>query len=211
MSEQLMGWKRTDYCANFGTQDIGKPVTLMGWVQTRRDLGALIFIDLRDRSGLMQVVFDASKFKGDFSAVEGIRSEFVIAVQGEIVKRAEETINEKLPTGLIEVKVEALKVLSKAQTPPFEIEDGSKVRDELRLKYRYLDLRRPELQKVLMMRHAISQVTREYLNKNGFLEIETPMLIKSTPEGARDYLVPSRVHRVRSTHCPSRRRSISRS
>ncbi len=194
MSEQLMGWKRTDYCANFGTQDIGKPVTLMGWVQTRRDLGALIFIDLRDRSGLMQVVFDASKFKGDFSAVEGIRSEFVIAVQGEIVKRAEETINEKLPTGLIEVKVEALKVLSKAQTPPFEIEDGSKVRDELRLKYRYLDLRRPELQKVLMMRHAISQVTREYLNKNGFLEIETPMLIKSTPEGARDYLVPSRVH-----------------
>ncbi|MEX1307664.1 MAG: aspartate--tRNA ligase, partial [Eubacteriales bacterium] len=194
MSEQLMGWKRTDYCANFTIEDIGKPVTLMGWVQTRRDLGALIFIDLRDRSGLMQVVFDASKFKGDFSQVEGLRSEFVIAVQGEIVKRDDETINEKLPTGLIEVKVEALKVLSKAQTPPFEIEDGSKVRDELRLKYRYLDLRRPELQQVLMMRHQIAQVTREYLNDNGFLEIETPMLIKSTPEGARDYLVPSRVH-----------------
>ena len=194
MSEQLMGWKRTDYCANFTLADIGKPVTLMGWVQTRRDLGALIFIDLRDRSGLMQVVFDASKFQGDFSAVEGLRSEFVIAVQGEIVKRDDATINEKLPTGLIEVKVDALKVLSKAQTPPFEIEDGSKVRDELRLKYRYLDLRRAELQKVLMMRHQIAQVTREYLNKNGFLEIETPMLIKSTPEGARDYLVPSRVH-----------------
>ncbi len=194
MSEQLMGWKRTDYCASFSVADIGKSVTLMGWVQTRRDLGALIFVDLRDRSGLMQVVFDASKFKGDFSAVESIRSEFVIAVKGEIVKRAEETINEKMQTGWIEVKVDELKVLSKAQTPPFEIEDGSKVRDEVRLKYRYLDLRRPELQKVLMMRHQIAQVTREYLNKNGFLEIETPMLIKSTPEGARDYLVPSRVH-----------------
>jgi len=194
MSEQLGAWKRTDYCANFTTEDIGKSVTLMGWVQKRRDLGALIFVDLRDRSGLMQVVFDESIFMGEFKKAESLRSEFVIAVKGDIVKRDEETINEKLPTGLIEVKVEELKVLSKSKTPPFEIEDDTKVRDEVKLKYRYLDLRRSELQNVLMLRHKIANTTRNYFNENGFLEIETPMLIKSTPEGARDYLVPSRVH-----------------
>ncbi len=194
MGEQLQGWKRSDYCANFGTADIGKTVTLMGWVQKRRDLGALIFADMRDRTGLMQVVFDESLFTGDFSKAESIRSEFVISVKGEIVQRDAETVNDKLPTGQIEVKVAELKILSTASTPPFEIEDDSKVRDEVKLKYRYLDLRRPELQKVMMLRHQVANVARNYLSDNGCLEIETPMLIKSTPEGARDYLVPSRVH-----------------
>ncbi len=194
MGELLEGWKRTGLCAGFTESDIGSSVTLMGWANTRRDLGALIFIDLRDRSGIMQVVFDASDFKGDFSEVESIRSEFVLAVRGTIVKRSEETVNPKLPTGTIEVKVAELKILSAAQTPPFEIEDNTKVREELRLKHRYLDLRRPEMQSNLMLRNKMSITARKFLDENGFMEIETPMLIKSTPEGARDYLVPSRVH-----------------
>ena len=194
MSEFLQGWKRTDYCTSFTTEDVGKEVTLMGWVQTRRDFGALIFVDLRDRTGIMQVVFDESVLEGDFSRVSGLRSEFVIAVKGQIVRRDEETINEKLPTGYIEVKAKELKVLSRAQTPPFEIEDDTAVREELRLKYRFLDLRRPTMQKNLLMRSQIAFAAREYLIENGFLDIETPMLTKSTPEGARDYLVPSRIH-----------------
>ncbi len=194
MSEFLQGWKRTDYCTNFSVDDVGKDVTLMGWVQTRRDFGALIFVDLRDRTGIMQVVFDESVLEGDFSRVSGLRSEFVIAVKGQIVRRDEETINEKLPTGYIEVKAKELKVLSRAQTPPFEIEDDTAVREELRLKYRFLDLRRPTMQKNLLMRSQIAFAAREYLIENGFLDIETPMLTKSTPEGARDYLVPSRIH-----------------
>ncbi len=194
MSEFLQGWKRTDYCTSFSVDDVGRDVTLMGWVQTRRDFGALIFVDLRDRTGLMQVVFDESVLEGDFSRVSGLRSEFVIAVKGQIVRRDEETINEKLPTGLIEIKARELKVLSRAQTPPFEIEDDTAVREELRLKYRYLDLRRPTMQKNLLMRSQIAFAAREYLIDNGFLDIETPMLTKSTPEGARDYLVPSRIH-----------------
>lgn len=194
MSEFLQGWKRTDYCTGFTVDDVGKDVTLMGWVQTRRDFGALIFVDMRDRTGLMQVVFDESVLEGDFSRVSGLRSEFVIAVKGKIVRRDAETINEKLPTGLIEVKARELKVLSRAQTPPFEIEDDTAVREELRLKYRYLDLRRPTMQKNLLLRSQISAAAREYLIKNGFLDIETPVLTKSTPEGARDYLVPSRIH-----------------
>ncbi len=194
MSEFMQGWKRTDYCTKFSVDDVGKDVTLMGWVQTRRDLGALIFVDLRDRTGIMQVVFDESQMSGDFAKAESLRNEFVIAVKGQIVKRDEETINEKLPTGLIEVKVAQLKVLSKAKTPPFEIDDDSGVREELRLKYRYLDLRRPVMQNNLMVRSKISAAAREYLTQNGFIDIETPMLTKSTPEGARDYLVPSRIH-----------------
>ena len=166
----------------------------MGWVQTRRDLGALIFVDLRDRTGIMQVVFDESLLDNDFEKAEGLRGEYVIAVQGPIVRRDEETVNEKLPTGLIEVKARRLKVLSRAQTPPFEIEDNSPVREELRLKYRYLDLRRPEMQRNMMIRSRIAAAARDYLNQNGFLDIETPMLTRSTPEGARDYLVPSRIH-----------------
>ena len=194
MSEFLQGWKRTDYCTNFSLDDVGRDVTVMGWVQTRRDLGALIFVDLRDRTGIMQVVFDESHMESNFHMAETLRSEFVIAVQGQIVKRDEETINEKIPTGLIEVKVKTLKVLSRAETPPFEIDDDTGVREELRLKYRYLDLRRPAMQKNLMLRSRISAAARDYLTKNGFLDIETPMLTKSTPEGARDYLVPSRIH-----------------
>ena len=194
MSEFLQGWKRTAYCTAFTTDDVGRDVTLMGWVQTRRDLGALIFVDLRDRTGIMQVVFDESLMESDFSMAESLRSEFVIAVKGPIVRRDEETINEKLPTGLIEVKVREMKILSKAQTPPFEIADDTGVREELRLKYRYLDLRRPAMQHNMMVRSRIAAAARDYLTKNGFLDIETPMLTKSTPEGARDYLVPSRLH-----------------
>lgn len=194
MSEFLQGWKRTDYCTSFSVDDVGKDVTLMGWVQTRRDFGALIFVDLRDRTGIMQVVFDESVLEGDFSRVSGLRSEYVIAVKGQIVRRDEETVNEKLPTGYIEIKARELKVLSRAQTPPFEIEDDTMVREELRLKYRYLDLRRPTMQKNLLVRSQIAFAAREYLIENGFLDIETPMLTKSTPEGARDYLVPSRIH-----------------
>ena len=194
MSEFLQGWKRTDYCTSFSVDDVGKDVTLMGWVQTRRDFGALIFVDLRDRTGIMQVVFDESVLEGDFSRVSGLRSEYVIAVKGQIVRREEETVNEKLPTGYIEIKARELKVLSRAQTPPFEIEDDTMVREELRLKYRYLDLRRPTMQKNLLVRSQIAFAAREYLIENGFLDIETPMLTKSTPEGARDYLVPSRIH-----------------
>jgi aspartyl-tRNA synthetase len=194
MSEFLQGWKRTDYCTNFTLDDVGREVTLMGWVQTRRDFGALVFVDLRDRSGIMQVVFDESVLEGDFNRVNALRSEYVLAVCGKIVRRDPETVNEKLPTGLIELKTRELKVLTKAQTPPFEIEDDTGVREELRLKYRYLDLRRPKMQHNIMMRSRISAAARDYLVKNGFLDIETPMLTKSTPEGARDYLVPSRVH-----------------
>ncbi len=194
MGEFLGDWKRTALCAEFTKNDIDTDVTLMGWADTRRDLGGLVFVDLRDRSGIMQVVFNESSFAGDFDQVGSIRSEFVLAVKGTIVERAEETVNPKLPTGLIEVKVRELKILSKAETPPFEIEDGSKVREELRLKYRYLDLRRPDMQKNLILRNKIANSARAYLSENGFLDIETPMLQKSTPEGARDYLVPSRIH-----------------
>ncbi|MGI6152379.1 MAG: aspartate--tRNA ligase [Christensenellaceae bacterium] len=194
MGELLKDWKRTDLCANFTPDDVGREVTLMGWADTRRDLGALIFIDLRDISGIMQVVFDESAFKGDFAKVESVRSEYVLAVKGKIVKRSEDTVNPNLPTGLIEVKVKEIKILSAAKTPPFEIADAAKVREELRLKYRYLDLRRAEMQQNFILRNKVTNVARNYYDNNGFLEIETPMLQKSTPEGARDYLVPSRIH-----------------
>ena len=194
MSEFLQGWKRTDYCTHFTTEDVGREVTLMGWVQTRRDLGALIFVDLRDRTGIMQVVFNESLMDEDFAKAEGLRSEYVIAVKGPIVRRDPETINEKLPTGLIEVRATELKLLSRAQTPPFEIDDDTAVREELRLKYRYLDLRRPAMQRNLMIRSQIAAAARDYLVNSGFVDIETPVLTRSSPEGARDYLVPSRVH-----------------
>lgn len=190
----IHGYSRTDYCSNFDTNDVGKKVRLMGWVNKRRDFGALIFVDLRDRSGIMQVVFDSSKMDGDFKEVEQLRSEFVISVEGEIVLRDEDTINDKLKTGRIEVSVRKLEVFSKALTPPFYIEDDVNVGESLKLKYRYLDLRRPSMQKNLILRHSIASLARNYLDENGFLEIETPMLTKSTPEGARDYLVPSRLH-----------------
>lgn len=194
MEEMLQGWKRTALCGDITEADIGEEVTLMGWVNARHDLGSLIFIDLRDRSGIMQIVFDKSAYSGDFQTVESIRSEYVIAVRGKVVRRSEDTINPKIPTGYIEVRADALKILSRSETPPFEIEDDTRVREELRLKYRYLDLRRPQMQKNLALRHKIAVETRRFLEDNGFLEIETPMLQKSTPEGARDYLVPSRTH-----------------
>ncbi len=186
--------KRTDYCGNFTAADIGKRVCVMGWVQRQRDLGGLIFIDLRDRSGVIQLAFDDKTEKSIFDKAFAIRSEYVLCAKGEIRARGEGAVNKNLPTGEIEVAVDELKVLSAAQTTPFEINDNAKVRDELALKYRYLDLRRPALQNNIMMRHNIAKVTRDYFYENNFLEIETPMMIKATPEGARDYLVPSRIH-----------------
>lgn len=195
MGEFLQGWKRTKLCAEFSEQNLGQKVTLMGWTDGRRDFGGLIFVDLRDRSGLMQVVFDESKIDATmFEKAGTIRNEFVLAVRGEIVLRDESTINPKLPTGTIEVRAIELKILSKSETPPFMISDEVETQELLRLKYRYLDLRRPFMQKSMMLRHKICKLARDYYDNNGFIEIETPILCKSTPEGARDYLVPSRVH-----------------
>ena len=194
MAEKLGNWKRTGMCQAFSEKDIGKSVTLMGWVNSRRNLGGLIFVWLRDRSGVIQLVFDEAEKKSYFADAQSLRSEYVIAVKGQIAARAPENYNDDLATGRIEVRVEELKILSEAQTPPFEIEENSKVKEELRLKYRYLDLRRPDMQRNLMLRSQIAMSTRQYLFEQGFLEIETPILQKSTPEGARDYLVPSRVH-----------------
>ncbi len=184
--------KRTKYCGEFRDGDIGKEVCAMGWVQRQRDLGSLIFIDLRDRSGIVQLAFDDSTDREVFDKAFSCRAEYVICVHGTV--RARDTVNPNIPTGNIEIYVKTLKVLSAAQTPPFEVNDSKKVKDETALKYRYVDLRRPELQKNIRMRHDIARVAREYYYENGFLEIETPMMIKPTPEGARDYLVPSRVH-----------------
>lgn len=194
MAESMKGMKRTHRCTEVSSANIGETITVMGWVQKRRNLGSLIFIDLRDRSGLLQLVFDSENVGEEgFSKAESLRSEYVIAAEGEIVKRSG-AVNPKMTTGDIELKVTQLRILSEAQTPPFPIEDGITTKDELRLKYRYLDLRRPELQKNLILRSKVASVTRNFLSEEGFLEIETPMLTKSTPEGARDYLVPSRVH-----------------
>ena len=195
MSESMQGLKRTHRCTELNENNIDNNVVVMGWVQRRRDLGGVIFIDLRDRSGILQIVFDQSTIgEANFKKAEKLRSEYVIAVEGLVEKRDEETINTNLETGTIEVRAKEFRILSEAETPPFQIEENSNVKEELRLKYRYLDLRRPDLQKNMMLRHKVSQITRNYLSDEGFLEIETPMLTKSTPEGARDYLVPSRVH-----------------
>lgn len=195
MSEMLSGWKRTSYCAEPTENQIGKEVTLMGWAGTWRNLGALIFIGLRDRTGTMQLVFDEKTLtKEQFELAETIRSEFVLAIRGTLQKRTPDMVNPNMKTGAYEVIVNEFKILSKAQTPPIYIKDDLDAKEELRLKYRYLDLRRPCMQEILMMRHKIAKIAREYFAENGFLEIETPMLQKSTPEGARDYLVPSRVH-----------------
>lgn len=194
MAESMKGLKRSHRCAEVSGQNIGERVTAMGWVQRRRNLGALIFIDLRDRSGLLQVVFDENSVGGEgFAKAETLRSEFVIAVTGKIQKR-EAAVNENLKTGDIELIAEQIRILSESETPPFPIEENSQTKDELRLKYRYLDLRRPDIQKNLMLRSKVVYLMREFMAKEGFLEIETPILCKSTPEGARDYLVPSRVH-----------------
>lgn len=186
--------KRTHHCGTLGTAQIGETVTLNGWVQTRRDLGGVLFIDLRDRSGIVQVVFNPA-YSGDaLQIADKVRSEYVLAVSGKVVKRDAETVNPNLPTGEIEVQVTEIEVLNAAKTPPFFIEDGVEVDESLRLKYRYLDLRRPEMQKTLWLRSKASKVFRDFLDGEGFIEVETPILTKSSPEGARDYLVPSRVH-----------------
>ena len=194
MAESMNGLHRSHRCTEVSNALVGEQVTLMGWVQKRRNLGSLIFIDLRDRSGLMQVVFDEPVVGSEGFAKAGeLRSEFVVAVVGTVQKRAA-AVNENLATGDIEVMATELRILSKAQTPPFPIEENSQTKEELRLKYRYLDLRRPDLQRNLMMRSKVTGIIRAFLLEEGFLEIETPILQKSTPEGARDYLVPSRVH-----------------
>ncbi|MBQ3013922.1 MAG: aspartate--tRNA ligase [Clostridia bacterium] len=187
--------RRTHYCGTVRESDIGKQVCVMGWVQKQRDLGNLIFIDLRDRTGIVQLAFDDKSEKEIFDKAFGIRAEYVLAAHGTVRPRGEGAVNPNLPTGAVEIFVTELKILSAAQTPPFEVSDSKKVNDETALKYRYLDLRRPSLQRNIMMRHQIAKVAREYYYENGFLEIETPMMIKSTPEGARDYLVPSRIHK----------------
>ena len=194
MAESMRGLKRTCRCAELSEKNIGQEVTVMGWVQKARNTGGLIFVDLRDRSGLLQLNFQEDKLGQElFDKAYKLRSEFVIAVVGTVVAR-EGGINKNIPTGAIEVVATQLRVLSEAQTPPFPIEEDIKTKEELRLKYRYLDLRRPDLQRNLIMRSRIATLTRQFLADEGFLEIETPMLNKSTPEGARDYLVPSRVH-----------------
>jgi len=194
MAESMKGLKRTHRCAEVSQSNIGENVTVMGWVQKARNKGGIIFLDLRDRSGLLQIIFEESDIGIEgFTKAERLRSEFVIAVTGKVEKRAG-AANENLITGDIEIRATGLRILSEAETPPFPIENGSKTKEELRLKYRYLDLRRPDLQKNIMLRSEIAMKMREYYIENGFLEIETPILAKSTPEGARDYLVPSRVH-----------------
>ncbi len=194
MAESMVGLHRSHRCTEVSNQNIGETVTVMGWVQKRRNLGSLIFVDLRDRSGLLQIVFGEENIgTAGFEKAGTLRSEFVIAVTGTVQKRTA-AINENLKTGDIEVIATDLRILSESDTPPFQIEENSQTKDEIRLKYRYLDLRRPDIQKNMMLRSKVAYLMREFMTKEGFLEIETPMLCKSTPEGARDYLVPSRVH-----------------
>lgn len=194
MAESMNGLKRSHRCAEVTKADIGSTVTLMGWVQKSRNKGGIVFVDLRDRSGIMQIIFENEDIdEQGFEKAGRLKSEFVIAVKGHVETRSG-AVNTNLATGEIEVRATELRVLSEAETPPFPIEENSKTRDEVRLKYRYLDLRRPDLQRNMMLRSQVSTLVRQFLAKEGFLEIETPTLIKSTPEGARDYLVPSRVH-----------------
>lgn len=194
MAESMLGLKRSHRCTELSTENIGENVTVMGWVQKSRNKGGIIFVDLRDRSGLLQIIFEEADCGSEsFAKAEKLRSEFVIAVTGKVEARSG-AVNENLKTGAIEIRANALRILSESETPPFPIEENSKTKEELRLKYRYLDLRRPDLQKNLMTRSRVTTLTRAFLAEEGFLEIETPTLIKSTPEGARDYLVPSRVH-----------------
>ena len=192
MLDFLGNTRRTHYCGTLRKEHEGSTVTVTGFVQRSRDLGQLIFVDLRDRTGIVQLAFDDNTAKEVFEKAGTLRSEYVIAATGEV--RIRSAINTEIPTGEVEVAVSELKIFSAAITPPFEIVENSNVKDELRLKYRYLDLRRPDLQRNIMMRHKITKTVREYFYDNGFIEIETPMLIKSTPEGARDYLVPSRLY-----------------
>lgn len=194
MAESMVGIKRSHRCTEVTTANIGQDVTVMGWVQKSRNKGGIIFVDLRDRSGILQIIFEESDCGAEnFAKAEKLRSEFVIAVTGRVEARSG-AVNQNLATGAIEVRAKSMRVLSESETPPFPIEENSKTKEELRLKYRFLDLRRPDLQRNMMVRSRVATLTRAFLADEGFLEIETPTLIKSTPEGARDYLVPSRVH-----------------
>ncbi len=194
MAESMRGLHRSHRCTEVTRENLGQTVTVMGWVQKSRNKGGIIFTDLRDRSGILQIIFEECDCGAEvFEKAGGLHSEFVIAVQGEVTLR-QGAVNENLKTGDIEIRAKSLRILSESETPPFPIEAGSRTKEELRLKYRYLDLRRPDLQRNLALRSRVAMATREFLTKEGFLEIETPTMIKSTPEGARDYLVPSRVH-----------------
>ena len=194
MAESMMGLKRSHRCTEVTTADIGREVTVMGWVQKSRNKGGIIFVDLRDRSGILQIIFEESDCGAeDFAKAEKLRSEFVVAVTGRVEARSG-AVNENLATGAIEVRAHSMRVLAESETPPFPIEENLRTKEELRLKYRFLDLRRPDLQRNLITRSRVATLTRAFLAEEGFPEIETPTLIKSTPEGARDYLVPSRVH-----------------
>ena len=194
MTDILEDWKRTHFCGDLSAEDIGKEVCLMGWVHRRRDHGGLIFIDLRDRTGIGQLALDPDRDPEAHAKAETVRNEFVLAAIGTVSPRPEGTINPKMKTGEVEIEVSQLRILNVAKTPPFMLDEYTEVAENLRLKYRYLDLRRDAIQKNIIMRHQVAQTTRNYLSGQGFLEIETPMLTKSTPEGARDYLVPSRVN-----------------
>ena len=193
MLDRLNGQKRTHYCGSLRSENAGETVTVCGWIQRQRDLGGLIFADLRDRTGIVQLAFDDTTEKSLFDKASTLHSEYVVMAEGKV--RIRSSVNKEIPTGDIEIEVTSLKILGKSETPPFEILENSNAGEDLRLKYRYLDLRRPDLQKNILMRHKITKVTRDYFDENGFIEIETPTLIKSTPEGARDYLVPSRIHK----------------
>ena len=194
MAEAMLGLKRTHRCTEVTTSDIGSKVTVMGWVQKSRNKGGIIFVDLRDRSGILQLIFEEKDCGAEnFAKAEKLRSEFVIAVVGTVEARSG-AVNENLATGAIEIRAEQLRILSESEVPPFPIEENSKTKEELRLKYRFLDIRRPDIQRNLMLRSKVATMARQILAEEGFWEIETPTLIKSTPEGARDYLVPSRVH-----------------
>ncbi len=190
----IAGMKRTHMCGNLRKTDVGNVVTVNGWVDRVRDNGGVLFLLIRDRSGIIQCTFDKSVNKDLFDIAFTCRTEFVVAIKGELVARDEAAINSKMPTGEVEVIAQDIRILTRAETTPFEIDDSKEVNDQIRLKYRYLDLRRPSMQRNMMLRHRVMQVARNYFDEQGFIEIETPMLTKSTPEGARDYLVPSRVH-----------------
>ena len=194
MAESMKGLKRSHRCTEVNSAMVGKEVTVMGWVQKSRNKGGIIFVDLRDRSGILQIIFEEANCGAEsFAKAEKLRAEFVVAITGKVAKRGG-AVNENLKTGDIEIIADDIRILSEADTPPFPIEENSKTKEELRLKYRYLDLRRPDLQKNLILRSQVSTLTRAFMAEEGFIEIETPTLCKSTPEGARDYLVPSRVH-----------------
>ncbi len=194
MSDTLGTWKRTHFCGDLRKEQIGQDVILMGWVLRRRDHGGLIFIDLRDRTGLAQLTFDPDLCAGAHKVAEEARNEFVLAVKGKVIPRPAGTVNPNMKTGEVEIQVTECKLLNRSKPLPFTLDEYSEVAENIRLKYRYLDLRRPQLQYNLILRHQVSQVTRQYLTENGFLELETPFLTKSTPEGARDFLVPSRIN-----------------